>query len=193
MKYEAKNYDHLLGTAGFSDNSLKTHFALYQGYVANTNKLLDSFQSMVKSGTTSAPEFSELKRRFGWEFGGMRLHEYYFGSLKNGGSAFDPNSGLALQMKEDFGSYDSWLAEFKATALSRGIGWSILYYDHLERRLLNPWVNEQDQGHLIGAVPLLNIDMFEHAFIIDYGLKKADYFEAFMKAIDWEVVSKRFQ
>ncbi|HLC48740.1 MAG TPA: Fe-Mn family superoxide dismutase [Candidatus Norongarragalinales archaeon] len=193
MKYEAKNYDHLLGTAGFSDNALKLHFTLYQGYVINTNKLLDTFSMLGKEGKTGTPEFAELKRRFGWEFNGMRLHEYYFGAMKKGGSEVDMNSKLVAKMKEDFGSFDAWLAEFKATALSRGIGWSILYYDQLERRLLNPWVNEQDQGHLSGAAPILNIDVFEHAFMLDYGTKRADYFEAFMKAVDWEVVQKRFE
>ena len=138
MKYEAKNYDHLLGTAGFSDNALKLHFTLYQGYVINTNKLLDTFSMLGKEGKTGTPEFAELKRRFGWEFNGMRLHEYYFGAMKKGGSELDMNSKLVAKMKEDFGSFDAWLAEFKATALSRGIGWSILYYDQLESRPPQP-------------------------------------------------------
>ncbi|MEK6953564.1 MAG: Fe-Mn family superoxide dismutase [Candidatus Micrarchaeota archaeon] len=193
MKYVAKNYDHLLGTAGFSDNALKLHFTLYQGYVNNTNKLLDAFSAMVKEGKTATPEFAELKRRFGWEFNGMRLHEYYFSGMKKGGSQLDMDSKLALKIKEDFGSFDAFLAEFKATATSRGIGWSMLYYDSQERHLLNPWINEQDQGHLSGAAPILNIDVFEHAFMLDYGTKRADYIEAFLKAVDWQAAQKRFE
>jgi Fe-Mn family superoxide dismutase len=192
MKYEARNYDHLLGTAGFSDNAMKAHFTLYQGYVANTNKLLDALAGMAKEGKSATPEFAELKRRFGWEFNGMRLHEYYFGGMKKGGSMPDMGSVLISKIKEDFGSFEEWEKDFRATAVSRGIGWVILYYDSQERRLLNCWINEHDAGHLAGALPILNIDVFEHAFMPDYGTKRADYVEAFMKAVDWRVIAKRF-
>jgi Fe-Mn family superoxide dismutase len=192
MKYEPKNYDRLLGTEGFSDNALKTHFTLYQGYVNNTNKLVDQLSSYLKEGKTGTPEYAELKRRFGWEFNGMRLHEYYFGAMKKGGSLVNKNSELVGKINEDFGSFDSFEADFKATATSRGIGWGILYFDTQEKRLLNTWVNEHDVGHLAGATPLLNIDVFEHAFMLDYGTKRADYIASFMKVIDWELVQKRF-
>ncbi|MFH1750463.1 MAG: Fe-Mn family superoxide dismutase [Candidatus Micrarchaeota archaeon] len=192
MKYEAKDYGRLLGTPGFSDNALKTHFALYQGYVANTNKLLDALSSMAKDGKAGAPEFSELKRRLGWEFNGMRLHEYYFGGMVKDGSAPDEKSSLFMKIKADFGSFDAWLADFKATATLRGIGWGILYFDSEEKRLLNCWISEHDAGHLAGAAPLLNIDVFEHAFMLDYGTKRADYVEAFMKAVDWKAVEGRY-
>ncbi|MFH0971806.1 MAG: Fe-Mn family superoxide dismutase [Candidatus Micrarchaeota archaeon] len=193
MPYSAKNFDRLLGTEGFSDNALKTHFALYLGYVNNTNKLLDAVMQLMKDGKAATPEFAELKRRFGWEFNGMRLHEYYFGAMNKGGAEIDPSSGLAEQIISDFGTFENWEADFRATAASRGVGWVILYYDSQEKRLLNVWVNEHDVGHLAGAIPLLNIDVFEHAFMPDYGTKKADYIAAFMKAVDWQVVQMRFE
>ncbi|MFH1257944.1 MAG: Fe-Mn family superoxide dismutase [Candidatus Micrarchaeota archaeon] len=193
MSYAAKNFDSLLGTEGFSDNALKTHFALYQGYVSNTNKLIDSLMQLMKDGKTATPEYAELKRRFGWEFNGMRLHEYYFGAMKKGGAPLDKTSPLFKKIISDFGSYENWEADFRATAASRGIGWIILYYDSQEKRLLNVWVNEHDVGHLAGASVILNIDVFEHAFMLDYGTKKADYIAAFMKAIDWQAVQKRFE
>lgn len=192
MAYAAKNYDQLLGAEGFSDNALKTHFTLYQGYVNNTNKLLDQLAVYLKEGKTATPEYAELKRRFGWEFNGMRLHEYYFGSMKKGGAAVDKTSPLVQKISEDFGSFDAFEADFKATATSRGIGWGILYFDTSEKRLLNVWVNEHDVGHLAGATPLLNIDVFEHAFMLDYGTKRADYISAFMKVVDWQLVQKRY-
>ncbi len=193
MAYAAKNFDHLLGTEGFSDNALRTHFTLYQGYVNNTNKLSEALAFLQKDGKASAPEFAELKRRFGWEFNGMRLHEYYFGAMGKGGAKPEGSSSLMSGIISDFGSYENWEADFRATASSRGIGWAILCLDSQERRLLNIWVNEHDAGHLAGAIPLLNIDVFEHAFMLDYGTKRADYISAFMKAIDWGVVQKRHE
>lgn len=187
MVYEAKNFDKLLGTKGFSDQLLKNHFTLYQGYVTNTNKLADTLSAMAKEGKASMPEYAELKRRFGWEWNGMRLHEFYFGNMIKGGKEIDKNTNLYKKIVGDFGSYESWEKDFKATGAMRGIGWVILYYDGIEGRLFNTWINEHDVGHLSGAKPLLVMDVFEHAYMIDYGLKKADYIEAFFKAIDWTI------
>ena len=190
MAYEAKNFESLLGTKGFSDQLLKNHFTLYQGYVTNTNKVADALSAMAKEGKTTTPEYAELKRRFGWEFNGMRLHEYYFDNMIKGGKAIDKNTNLYKKIVADFGSYENWEKDFKATGAMRGIGWVILYYDGTEGRLFNTWINEHDAGHLSGAKPLIVMDVFEHAYMIDYGLKKADYIEAFFNAIDWTIDPK---
>lgn len=188
MSFEAKNFESLLGTKGLSDQLLKNHFTLYQGYVTNTNKVADALGAMAKEGKTASPEYAELKRRFGWEWNGMRLHEYYFGNLIKDGKALDKNSNLFRKIVEDFGSIENWEKDFKATGAMRGIGWVILYYDG--SRLFNTWINEHDVGHLSGASPLLVMDVFEHAYMLDYGLKKADYIEAFFRAIDWTIDPK---
>jgi Fe-Mn family superoxide dismutase len=188
MAYEAKNFESLLGTKGLSDQLLKNHFTLYQGYVTNTNKVADALGAMAKEGKTASPEYAELKRRFGWEWNGMRLHEYYFGNLIKDGKALDKNSNLSRKIVADFGSYENWEKDFKATGAMRGIGWVILYYDG--SRLFNTWINEHDVGHFSGASPLLVMDVFEHAYMLDYGLKKADYIEAFFRAIDWTIDPK---
>jgi len=190
MAYEVKSYDKLLGTKGFSDQLLKNHFTLYQGYVTNTNKVADAFSAMAREGKTATPEYAELKRRFGWEFNGMRLHEFYFGNIIKGGKEIDKNTNLYKKIVADFGSYDNWEKDFKATGAMRGIGWVILSYDGMEGRLFNTWINEHDGGHLCGAKPLIVMDVFEHAYMIDYQLKKADYIEAFFKAIDWTIDPK---
>jgi len=187
MTYEAKNFESLLGTKGLSDQLLKNHFTLYQGYVTNTNKVADALLAMAKDGKTATPEYAELKRRFGWEFNGMRLHEYYFENIVKDGKAIDKKTNLYKKIISEFGSYENWEKDFKATGAMRGIGWVILYYDALEGRLFNTWINEHDVGHLCGALPLIVMDVFEHAYMIEYGLKKADYIEAFFKAIDWTV------
>jgi len=163
---------------------------LYQGYVTNTNKVADALSAMAKEGKTQSPEYAELKRRFGWEWNGMRLHEYYFGNMIKGGKGIDKNTNLYKKILADFGSYENWEKDFKATGAMRGIGWVILYYDGNEGRLFNTWINEHDGGNLCGAKPILVMDVFEHAYMIDYGLKKADYIEAFVKAIDWTIDPK---
>ncbi len=192
MAYEAKNYDGLLGVEGLSEQLLKNHFTLYQGYVANTNKVAGEIEQALKDGKEGTPQFAELKRRFGWEFNGMRLHEYYFGNMKKGGSALVPSGKLAEKIKQDFGSLEMWEKDFKATGAMRGIGWAVLAYDPCGKRLFNVWVNEHDVGHLGGCGLILIMDVFEHAFMIDYGLKRADYIAAFFKAIDWSSAEKRF-
>ncbi len=192
MAYEARNFEALLGAEGFSDTLLKNHFTLYSGYVANTNKVADQLAQYAKDGKIGTPEYAELKRRFGWEFNGMRLHEYYFSNMKKGGAALDPASGLAKKIAEDFGSFDNWLKDFKGTGTMRGIGWVILAHDSCGKRLFNTWVNEHDTGLLAGSRPLLIMDVFEHAFMVDYGLKRADYIEAFFKALDWKKAEERF-
>ena len=192
MAYTAKSYADLLKMQGFSQTLLNNHFTLYQGYVTNTNKLLDSLALMLKEGKVATPEYAELKRRLGFEFNGMRLHEYYFENL--GGKAPPDRSGrLAKKMAESLGSYEDWERDFKGTGAMRGIGWAILYHDALTGRLINQWINEHETGHLAGGTPILIMDVFEHAFMIDYGLKRADYIEAFFKNIDWSVVEERLK
>ena len=190
MAYEAKDYGRLIGMEGFSDTLLNNHFTLYKGYVTNANKALDTISAMLKEGKTAAPEFAEMKRRFGWEFNGMRLHEYYFENL-GGKTALNADGKLGNLIASNFGSYDTWLQDFKATATMRGIGWTILYQDIIGSKLFNQWINEHDVGHPAGCQPILILDVFEHAFLTDYGLKRADYIEAFLKNINWSVVEAR--
>jgi Fe-Mn family superoxide dismutase len=190
MAYVAKDYSFLLGMPGFSDTLLKNHFTLYQGYVNNTNKVMELLAGLVKAGKEGTPEFGELKRRLGWEFNGMRLHELYFENLGGDGDLGKaPN--LEKTKKEQFGSVEMCAKDFKATGTMRGIGWVVMYQDIESGLLFNQWINEHDVGHPAGCNPILVLDVFEHAFMIDYGLKKADYIEAFFKNLKWEVPEKR--
>ena len=193
MSYQPKNFEYLIGINGLSEQLLRDHFALYNGYVTNFNKLNDILVTMEKDGKFGTPEYAELNRRFGWEFNGMRLHEYYFGNIKKEFKELDKNSALAAGIEKEWGSYEMWEKDFKAMAAMRGIGWVILYHDKQADRLFNVWVNEHDVGHFAGAVPLLVMDVFEHAYIRDYGIKRADYIEVFIKNIDWNVADKRFK
>ncbi|MEI7497740.1 MAG: Fe-Mn family superoxide dismutase [Candidatus Falkowbacteria bacterium] len=191
MSYQAQDFQALIGLPGFSDQLLTNHFTLYQGYVTNTNKVSDELAQLASDGQTATPHFAELKRRFGWEWNGVRLHELYFSNLTKTPAPLDTNSNLGQKIIAQFGSIENWQAQFKATGTIRGIGWVILYYDESTDTLTNTWINEHDGGHLAGAKPLLIMDVFEHAFMVDYGLKRADYLDAFMAAINWQAVSNR--
>jgi Fe-Mn family superoxide dismutase len=192
MSYTARDFNSLLGMKGFSDTLLKNHFTLYQGYVTNTNKVADALAQLLKEGKTGTPEYAELKRRFGWEFNGMRLHELYFENLKGSGG-IDRSGNLAKKMEADFGGVDAWEKDFRACGAMRGIGWVVLYHDAGGGRLFNSWINEHDTAHLAGCAPILIMDVFEHAYMTDYQLKRADYIESFMANINGKAAEARFK
>lgn len=193
VTYGTKKFERLLGIKGLSDQLLNNHFMLYQGYVTNTNKLMEKLLGMAKTGgDLTSPEFAEMKRRFGWEWNGMMLHEYFFENMAIGGSELDKTSKLSEQFTKNFNGYETWQKAFRATGMMRGVGWIIAYYDPRVDQIFNIWVNEHESGHLAGLKPILVMDVFEHAFMLDYGVKRADYIETFFKAINWDIVAKRF-
>jgi Fe-Mn family superoxide dismutase len=192
MAYAAKDYSRLIGMDGLSETLLLNHFTLYQGYVTNTNKVVELLSEMAREGNIGTPEYAELKRRMGFEFDGMRLHEYYFENLGGKGDLAQ-SSKFREAVSADFGSYEAWEADFKGTGAMRGIGWAILYQDNVSGMLLNQWINEHETGHLAGCTPILVMDVFEHAFMLDYGLKRPDYIEAFFRNVSREAVEGRLR
>jgi len=184
--YSPKNYGNLIGMEGFSETLFRNHFTLYEGYVNNTNKIFE----LLNGNTRNGLEYSELKRRLGFEFDGMRLHEYYFENL-GGKAPLDKSGALARKLVEVFVSYDAWEQDFRNTGAMRGIGWAILYQDTTNGLLFNQWINEHEVGHPAGCKPLLVMDVFEHAYMIDYGLKRADYINSFFKNVNWKTVEGR--
>ncbi len=192
MSYAPRDYARLLGTPGFSETLLKNHFTLYQGYVTNTNRILDTLAAALREGSAAPPppEHAELRRRLGWEFNGMRLHELYFENL-GGARPLSAFPAIEKRIAAAFGSAAGWEKDFRAAATMRGIGWVVLYQDG--DRLVNFWVNEHDVANPAGCVPLLVLDVFEHAFLTDYGLKRADYVDAFLGSVNWEAVAARLR
>ena len=192
--YEAKDFSHLLGLPGFSDTLLNNHFTLYQGYVTNVNILLEKMNKIreerLQGDDSKKEESAELHRRYGWEYNGMKLHELYFGNMTKQQSAFNPESDFGKKVIERFGSFETFTHNFtKNVGMFRGIGWVALV--QRDDTLGVIWIGEHDEGLLADSKILLIMDVFEHAFMIDYGLKRADYITAFWNAIDWEVVEKR--
>jgi len=170
---------------------LSNHFKLYQGYVANVNKVTDELAAMLAAGQEATPAYAELKRRLGWELNGMRLHELYFGNM-GAPSVLATNAPLYQALVTQFGSIEAWKKDFVATGKMRGIGWVVLYKDPASGNLFNLWINEHDGGHPAGGVPLLVMDVFEHAYMTDYQLDRASYITAFFDAINWAAVCGRW-
>jgi len=190
--YTAKDYSKLIGMEGLSEALLNNHFTLYQGYVTNTNKLLDILPQLLKDDKGGTPEFAELKRRLGWEFNGMRLHEFYFENL-GGKGTIDKGGRLGKKLAEDFGSYEAWEKAFRAVGAMRGVGWAALYQDVTNGKLINFWINEHDTGHPASCNLVLIMDVFEHAFMLDYGTKRPGYIDAFFKNINWDAAEARLK
>lgn len=187
-EYQAQDFSHLeTQLKGLSPALIQMHLKLYQGYVKNTNTLLEA----IKNADPSSITYGALKRRMGWEMDGMLLHEAYFQNMGRA-SSLTPNSPIFKQIAADFGSYDAWAKDFKATGLIRGIGWVILYRDPKDGHLHNVWINEHDLGHIAGGTPLLVMDVWEHAYITEFGLNRAGYIDTFFENINWNSVNDRF-
>jgi Fe-Mn family superoxide dismutase len=184
--YTARDFTPLLGLSGLSDTLLTNHFTLYEGYVKNTNALI----ALLETKEIGTPEYAELQRRLGWEWNGMRLHELYFENMTKEAKELEAGT-LQENITKTFGSLENWKKHFIGVGSMRGIGWVILYQDTVTGQLFNTWINEHDMGHLSGCQPLLVMDVFEHAYMTDYGIKKADYIETFFRSLNWNVIEKR--
>lgn len=189
--YVAKDFSQLKGMEGFSDALLENHFKLYKGYVKNTNMLLDRLGTLLNSGKAGSLEYSELKRRLGFELDGMKLHELYFLNL-GGKQAPDPQQIFFDAIVKNFGSFELWKKDFEATGLMRGVGWVVLYYDPESGRLANFWINDHEINHAVGCKPLLVMDVWEHAYMPDYQLDRGKYIDAFFNNVDWNEVAARY-
>jgi Fe-Mn family superoxide dismutase len=193
--YKAKTFD-LSDLTGISNETLAMHFKLYEGYVTNTNVLNEKIAGLLKNGELDPADmvvFSEFKRRFGFEYNGMVLHEYYFENMEKDGIG-DPSSGSAFKSAaaESFGSYDVWKADFAATGQMRGVGWAACYQDPSNGSISNHWIDLHETGNVAGYKPVLIMDVWEHAFIKDYApADRPKYIEAFFANIDWDVVESR--
>lgn len=195
-KFEEKKFN-IRELKGISAKNIEEHLKLYAGYVKNTNSILEKIPEY--EGYTAEDPFApyvvgELHRRLSFEYNGMRNHEVYFESLAGGARALADNSELKKAITEEWGSFETWLNRFKTIALTRGIGWAVLWYDQKDKKLLSSWVDEQHLGQLNGCEMILALDMWEHAFIYDYPTsEKKKYVEAFFENLNWSVVEENFK
>src|SRR5215471_112232 len=195
--YRARQFN-LSGLKGISDQTLELHFKLYEGYVKETNKLSEKIAEFLKDGKVDQDEmplYSELKRRLGFEFNGMVLHEYYFENLMRNGSA-DPqrNSAFLKAAEASFGSYDIWKADYVGVGQMRCVGWAMCYENPATGRLSNHWISLHQIGEVAGFNPILVMDVWEHAFLLDYKpAERPKYIEAFFSNINWKTVDARLK
>lgn len=193
--YTARTFD-LSDLTGISNETLAMHFKLYEGYVTNTNVLNQRIADLIGTGTldpTQSAAFSEMKRRFGFEYNGMVLHEYYFENMQKHGTG-DPSTGdqFVNAATDSFGGYDVWKADFMNTGKMRGVGWAAVYQDPSNGAISNHWINLHETGNVAGYKPILIMDVWEHAFIKDYApVDRPKYIEAFFANINWDVVNSR--
>jgi Fe-Mn family superoxide dismutase len=170
---------------GISKKTVDEHLKLYAGYVKHANLILEKIAEL---GTDEklAYAVSEMQRRFGFEYNGMKNHEYYFKLLENGPKAIGESSALKKAIETQWGSYDAWLTRFKTVAMTRGIGWAILYYDKDSKQLVNAWIDEQHLGQLNSTQFIFGIDMWEHSYMLDYApSEKKKYVDAFLENANW--------
>lgn len=176
---------------GLTEKQLAEHHdVLYVGYVKKTDEIREKLKTvdLTKANGTYA-DLRELKLEEGFAVNGVRLHEGYFSSM--GGNGSKPTGNLLKMIEKDFGSYEHWEAEFKAMGLcSRG--WVVLAYDWEDMKLHNYLCDAHNQGGVWGCSTLLILDVYEHAYFLDYGTKRKDYIEAFMKNVDWKHSEGKF-
>ena len=196
--YTAREFN-LSGLKGISDETLEMHFKLYEGYVKETNKLTEAIGKFIQDGLVDQeemPAYSELTRRLGFEYNGMVLHEYYFDNLKSGGGTGDPanSTDFARAAEASFGSYNIWKADFVGIGKMRGVGWAICNQNPNNGRLSNHWITLHETGNVAGFDPILVMDVWEHAFLLDYKpAERPKYIEAFFSNIDWARVESRLK
>lgn len=182
----------LAGLNGLSDKQIEVHKGLYAGYVRNVNTLNERLGVMTKEGKAGTPDWAEITRRLGFEYDGMILHEYYFGNLKAAASPLPQGGALVQAITQSFGSVEAWMADFRAIASMRGVGWAVLFQDPVTGWLSNHWLSLHQDGVPASFKPILVCDVWEHAFMVDYvPADRAKYIEAFFSNVDWAAVEAR--
>jgi Fe-Mn family superoxide dismutase len=190
--YAPKKWN-LSNLQGISDNTLTVHFGLYEGYVKNTNLLNERIAEKVAAGPSGAdPGFAELTRRLGFEYNGMVLHEYYFDNMTSNANGAPTSGKLYEALGSSFGDFETWKKDFAAVGGMRGVGWAIAYLDPKTGRVSNHWITLHEDGNVAGFKPILVMDVWEHAFLLDYKpAERGKYIESFFANVDWAVAESR--
>ena len=189
MPYKVKDGLKPRNLKGISNDQIDQHWELYQGYVKNVNELIGE----IAGAEPGSRHWAELKRRTGFELDGVLLHEYYFENLK-AGTAIRPKGKLGQALDMTWKDLEVWKEDFAHTGEIRGVGWAILYHDPATGHLFNWWVGDHELGHPAGFSPILVMDVWEHAYMVDHGAGgRKDYIEAFMENVNWDAVEQRFE
>ncbi len=190
MPYQVKPLPFTKELVGISKKTLDIHHGkLYTGYVNKSNEIEEKIKKADKaSANATYSEIGELKRQQSFALNGVYLHEAYFNVLGGDGK---PTGTLVDRIKKDFGSYEEWEADLKAAGIAAR-GWVVMAYDVNAGRLNNYSCDIHSEGGIWGAVPIIVLDVYEHAYFIDFGSDRKSYIEAFVKNLNWEAASKSF-
>lgn len=192
MQYSPRQFN-LPKLEGLSEKQVKVHLALYEGYVKHANLLMEKFAA-VRAGKLELDPYilAEMRRRFAFEFDGMRMHEYYFEQFEGGSAPLRADSALGKAVAEKY-SPQNLVAHIREVAGSRGVGWVIVYKDPKANTIHTVFVGDHEIGQLAGLPILLALDLWEHAYMVDYvPADKKNYIDAFFENLNWSVVEKRF-
>ena len=193
MEYQEKKFV-LPEMEGLSKEGVDAHIGLYGGYVKNFNAITALAGELMKDSEKNAHAIAELMRRRSFEFDGMRLHELYFSQWEGGAKAFDDSSTVGAAIKQQYGNADYCMQEIRQVAMMRGPGWSLLYWDPVAKQFLVGFSEQQHQGHFVTLPVILALDVWEHAYLLDYGTAgKAKYVDAFFKNLNWSVMDEQFE
>jgi Fe-Mn family superoxide dismutase len=172
---------------GISRTTIEAHYRLYQGYVAKRNEILGRLAEVDLAGANQVySDFRALKVDLTFAIGGIKNHEHYFEHL--GGEGGDPEGAIGALIERDFGSAEAWRADLEASGMA-GRGWAWTAYDWDEGRLFNYVGDAQNTFPVWNATPLVALDVYEHAYFLDYQTDRASYIDAFLRNLDWSVVN----
>lgn len=191
--YELQTFDSIKELNGISQQTMESHYKLYEGYVKKTNEIMEKLADLERDATKANQTYSELRElkvELSFALGGVKNHVNYFSIL--GGKGGQPSGPLKAQIEKDFGSYDNFAADLKASAIAAR-GWVWLAYDHDGQRLFNYLGDAQNSYPIWNCTMLLALDTYEHAYWLDYQQDRASYVDAFMKNLNWSAVEKLFE
>ena len=172
---------------GISRESVEAHYKLYEGYVSKRNEILSKLAEVDPSAANQVySEIRALKVELSFAVGGVKNHEIYFEHL--GGDGGDPDGAAAALIERDFGSTEAWRTDLKASGMA-GRGWAWTAYDWDEQRLFNYVGDAQNTYPIWNATPLVALDVYEHAYFLDYRTDRASYIDAFFNNLDWNIVN----
>ena len=193
MTYTPKTFN-LPALEGISEKQIKVHLALYEGYVKHVNLIMSTI-ALYEGTTDEGGKYgiTEMRRRFAFEFDGMRMHEYYFSQFEGGQTSLSVDSALAKAATLKYGSTEGLVAHIKEVSGTRGIGWVVVYNDPSGNTLHTVFVADHELGQLSGLPIILALDLWEHAYMVDYvPSEKKSYIDAFFANLNWGVIEKRF-
>lgn len=191
VMYEVREFD-LAGVEGLSRRAIELHLDLYRGYVEQVNKLVTDTRAQASQGAPDHLNHDARARRLAFEFNGMVLHEVFFEALRGPERTYDKTGVFAEAVDESFGGFDKWRKDFLQMAAVRGVGWVLAMRDRQTNRLFNAWIDEHHLGVPTGTEPVLALDLWEHAYLLDYTpAKRGDYAQTMLDNVDWSVVESR--